>query len=85
MPPQRSCAWLEGSEQLHNALQQRKHGLGPLCPPEPPFPIQVLDKTSSSSAEVKHSVKQGVYIVAERDGLGVRDQSKEKTPSYDGC
>lgn len=80
MPLQLYCAWLEGSQQLHNALQQRKHGLSPQCPAASPFPIQVLGKTSSF-AEDEHSVKQGVDTVAERVGLGVRDKSKEKPSS----
>lgn len=59
-PPQLYCAWLEGSQQLHNALQQRKHQLGPQRPAASLLLIQVLGKTSSSFAEDKCSVKQGV-------------------------
>lgn len=72
MPPQLYCAWLEGSQQLHNALQQRRHRLGPQRPAALPFLIQVLGETSPF-AEDKGSVKQGVDTVTERAGLGVRD------------
>lgn len=66
---------------MHNALQQRKHGLSPQCPAASPFLIQVLGKTSSFT-EDKPSVKQEADTVAERTGLGVRDKSKEKTSSH---
>lgn len=67
-PPQLYCAWLEGSQQLHNALRQRKHQLGPQRPAASLLLIQVLGKTSSSFAEDKCSVKQGVIPL--RRGMG---------------
>lgn len=73
MPPQLYCAWLEDSQQLHNTLQQRKHGLGSRCPGPLPSLIQCLAKPLPTAG--KHSVKWGADTAAERLETRVRKKA----------